>query len=377
MADLYGILGVSKQATKDELKSAYRKLAKQYHPDMFSTASEEEKKKAEAKFKEINHAYEVLSDDQKRAAYDTYGNENGPVGGGGGFNWSSSAEGFDMDDIFSTIFNSFTGGGRRRGSSANRAVRGDDIMATVTITFEEAAFGCEKEIKFKRTENCKYCGGTGAKGGTAFKTCPKCNGTGTVNVTQSTVFGRVSTTTTCPDCKGKGKIITEKCPNCNGKGRNVETRAINAKIPAGIADGQQMSYYNEGEAGINGGPNGTLVVLIRVKPHALFRRQDYDLYLEMPVTMTQAALGCTVQVPTLTKPVEYTIPEGTQSGTVFRIKGKGIKQLKREQYGDLYVTVIVETPKSLTKEQRDLLFRLESTFENKQYPKRKAYKEKL
>lgn len=384
MANYYETLGVDKSATKDQLKTAYRNLAKKYHPDMYSTASEEEKKKAEEKFKEINHAYEVLSDDDKRAAYDTYGNENGPMGGGaggtggtGGFRWSTSGEGFDMDDIFSTIFSGFTGGAGRRSARANRAIRGEDIVVELNITFEEAAFGCEKEVKIKRTENCKTCGGTGAKDANSVKTCTKCGGKGVVNVTQRTVFGQVSTQTVCPDCKGKGKIITDKCTACGGKGKVEQVRTVKVNVPAGIADGQQMSYYNEGEAGTNGGENGSLIVVVRVKKHKLFERRDYNLYVNVPITFTEAVLGGEIDVPTLNGPIKYEIPEGTQTGTVFRIKNKGVKYLRKEVYGDLYITVVVETPKKLSREQKKALEALAKTFDQKQYQKIKEYKDNL
>lgn len=379
MADYYETLGVGKQATKEELKSAYRKLAKKYHPDMYATAAEAEKKTAEQKFKEISHAYEVLSDDQKRAAYDAYGDENGPQmgsGGGGSYTWSNAGFGGGADDFFSDILGAFGFGGNRRSGSSTRAVQGDDIVVRLDLTFEEAAFGCEKEIKFKRVENCPDCKGTGAKAGTSYKQCPKCGGRGVINVTQRTMFGNVASQTTCPDCKGKGKIVTEKCPTCGGRGRSETTRTFKVSVPAGIDHEQQMSYYNEGGAGQNGGPNGTLVVLIRVKPHKFFIRKDYDLHLEYPISISQAAMGCTIMVPTLTQPVEYVVPEGTQTGTVFRIKGKGIKYLKNSQYGDLYVTILVETPKNLTKSQRELLYKLEASFSDKQYPKKKEFREK-
>ncbi len=380
MANYYETLGVDKSATKDQLKSAYRNLAKKYHPDMYSTASAEEKKKAEEKFKEINHAYEVLSDDNKRAAYDTYGDENGPMGGGGGaggFHWSTSGDGFDMDDIFSTIFSGFTGGSGRKSSRANRAVRGEDIVVELNITFEEAAFGCEKEVKIRRTENCKTCGGTGAKDSSSVKTCTKCGGKGVVNVTQRTVFGQVSTQTVCPDCKGKGRIITEKCTACGGRGKTEQIRTINVNVPAGIADGQQMSYYNEGEAGSNGGENGSLVVVVRVKKHKLFERRDYNLYVNVPITITTAILGGEIDIPTLDGGMKYEIPECTQTGTVFRIKNKGIKYLRKDTYGDLYVTVVVETPKKLSREQKKALEAIDKTFDGKQYPKIKEYKDNL
>lgn len=381
MADYYDILGVGKTASDEEIKAAYRKLAKKFHPDMYSNAPEAEKKQAEEKFKEISHANDVLSDKQKRAAYDTYGSENGPTmgGQGGGGTWSgfSGAQGINIDDIFSGIFGGSGFGGRRRGSNGNQAIEGDDIVVNLSLTFEEAAFGVEKEVTLKRSENCPDCKGTGAKGGTAQKTCPRCNGAGTVNTVQQTMFGQFATTTTCPDCKGKGKVVTEKCYTCGGKGRVDKQRTIKVVVPAGIDDEQRMTYYGEGASGFNGGVNGDMIILIKVKPHKLFKRKGYDMYLELPISITQSALGCKINIPTLTTPVEYVIPEGTQSGTVFRLKGKGIKMLKKEIYGDLYVTIVVETPKYLTKQQKEMLFKLESSFDNKQYPKKKDFFDNL
>ena len=332
--DLYKVLGVEKTATADEIKSAYRKLAKKYHPDMYTTASDDEKKKAEEKFKEINHAYEVLSDAEKRKVYDTYGTEDPQsafTGGTGGF-WGGSG----MDG----------------GKKSTRAVQGEDIRLNLTLTFEEAAFGCEKEIKYKRTENCPDCKGTGAKGGVT-KTCTKCNGTGVVNSVKRTPLGQFSTQTVCPDCGGTGRIIVEKCPKCNGKGRISSEKTLKVVVPAGIDDGQRMTYYNEGEAGYNGGPAGSAVVFITVKPHKFFVRKGTDLYLDYPITMIQAALGCRVQIPTLKDSAEL------------------------EEYGDLYVNVVVEVPQKLTAEQRDLLYKLDSTSTPKQYPKKTAFKDKM
>ena len=306
MADknYYDILGVDKKASADELKSAYRKLAKKYHPDLYTNASEAEKKNAEEKFKEINHAYDVLSDPQKRAAYDEYGSENGPMGGAGGFSgfggFGSGAGqgfGFDMDDIFSSIFSGF-GGGRSRQSSANAPQRGSDIRVGLTLTFEEAAFGVQKKITVKRVENCAACNGTGAKDGKAFKTCSNCNGTGRVTQVQRTPFGQFSSTGVCPVCKGRGRVITETCKSCSGQGRVEQTREITVNVPAGIDNGQTITYAGEGNGGRNGGERGSLVVEITVRPHKLFRRVGSDLQLEVPLTIAEAALGCTISVPT-------------------------------------------------------------------------------
>ncbi len=381
----YETLGVSKQATADELKSAYRKLAKKYHPDLYSTATDAEKKNAEAKFKEINHAYDVLSDNQKRAAYDAYGDENGPMGGGtgggfggfGGFGGSGSGGfGFDVDDIFSTIFNGF-GGGATRQQQTNMAQNGQDILLSMSISFEEAAFGVEKTISVKRVENCPDCNGTGAKNGTAFKTCSHCNGTGRVTEVQRTPFGQFSTTGICPVCKGKGKVITDTCKTCGGQGRFEKQREIKINIPAGIDNGQRITYQNEGHAGKNGGARGNLVIEITVRPHKLFKRSTFDLQMEMPISIIEATLGCTVMVPTLRDPEELKIPEGTQNGTIFKIRNAGIKKLRSNDKGDLYVKVFVEVPKNLSREQRDLLRKLDMEFDSKQFPKKKEYRDKI
>ncbi|MGN0795676.1 MAG: molecular chaperone DnaJ [Christensenellales bacterium] len=372
--DYYKLLGVERNASADEIKQAYRKMAKKYHPDLYSTASDEEKKKAEAQFKEINHAYEVLSDPQKKEIYDRYGDENASAfGGSSGFGGFSGG----FDDIFSSIFSGFggMGGGRTRNPNAPR--RGQDILINVNLTFEEAAFGCKKKITVKRIENCPDCKGTGAKNGSSFKTCDRCHGSGQINQTQRTPFGVIQQVVTCPDCGGKGRIVSEVCPTCGGKARKEVSKEITINIPAGIDNGQRINYAGEGNQGMNGGENGSLIAQISVKTHKLFVRRDYDLHVNIPISMIDAALGCTISVPTLTTPTTLDIPAGTQSGTVFKIRGQGIKQLKKTTNGDLVVTVTVEVPKSLTKTQKDEFKKLQSTFENKQFPMQKEYKDKL
>ncbi len=380
----YEILGVEKTATADELKLAYRKLAKKYHPDMYVSASEQEKKDAEAKFKDINHAYEVLSDPQKRAAYDTYGDENGPQAGAGfgGFSGfgnggtGAGGFGFDMDDIFSSIFSGF-GGGSSRAQRANAPQRGQDILVGVNLTFEEAAFGTQKTVNVKRVENCPDCKGTGAKDGTAFKVCSQCKGSGRVTMTQRTPFGQVSTQGVCPTCHGTGKIITDKCTSCGGVGRFEKVREVKVNIPAGIDSGQRVRYDNEGHAGSNGGEKGGLYVEVRVAPHKLFSRNGFDVLLEVPISIVDATLGTTIEVPTLYGNKEVKIPEGTQSGTVFTIKNYGIKKLKGTGKGDMFVKVVVEVPKSVSKEQKEFLKRFDQiSDQKKQYPLKKAYDEK-
>ena len=380
----YEILGVEKTATADELKLAYRKLAKKYHPDMYVSASEQEKKDAEAKFNDINHAYEVLSDPQKRAAYDTYGDENGPqagagFGGFGGFGSDGTGAGgfgFDMDDIFSSIFSGF-GGGSSRAQRANAPQRGQDILVGVNLTFEEAAFGTQKTVNVKRVENCPDCKGTGAKDGTAFKVCSQCKGSGRVTMTQRTPFGQVSTQGVCPTCHGTGKIITDKCTTCGGVGRFEKVSEVKVNIPAGIDSGQRVRYDNEGHAGSNGGEKGGLYVEVRVAPHKLFSRNGFDVLLEVPISIVDATLGTTIEVPTLYGNKEIKIPEGTQSGTVFTIKNYGIKKLKATGKGDMFVKVVVEVPKSVSKEQKEFLKRFDQiSDQKKQYPLKKAYDEK-
>ncbi len=383
--DYYEILGVDKKATNDELKSAYRKLAKKYHPDLYTSASEAERKNAEEKFKEINHAYDVLSDADKRAAYDAYGSENGPTpgaGGSGGFGGfggfggqGAGGFGFDMDDIFSSIFSGF-GGGRAQ-TRANGPQRGSDIRIGLSLTFEEAAFGTKKTISVKRIEVCADCNGTGAKDGKAYKVCTNCHGTGQVTHTQRTPFGQFSSMGVCPVCKGRGKVITEVCKSCGGQGRVERTREIVVNVPAGIDNGQTITYAGEGNGGRNGGERGSLVVEIAVRPHKIFRRSGSDLQLELPLTIAEAALGCTVMIPTLNNPQELKIPEGTQNGTIFQLKNCGIKKLRGSDSGDLYVKAVVEVPKSLSREQKELLRKLDAAFDVKQFPRKKEYKEKL
>ena len=377
--DYYETLGVNKNASADDLKSAYRRLAKKYHPDLYTSKPESEKKGAELKFKEINHAYDVLSDSQKRAAYDAYGDENGPtMGSGSGFGGFGGSNGFsfDVDDIFSSIFGGF-GGQSSKTKRANAPQSGKDILLTMTLTFEEAAFGIEKTITIKRVESCPDCNGTGAKNGRAFKVCSNCGGSGKVTQTQRTPFGQFSSTGVCPVCKGKGRVVTDTCKTCNGQGRYERAREIKVSIPAGIDNGQRITYQHEGHAGLNGGERGNLIIEIKIKEHKLFTRKGADIRLEIPVTIAEAALGCTIVVPTLTKPQDLKIPEGTQSGTIFKIKNHGMKKLRSNDKGDMFVKIIVEVPKSVSREQKDLLRKLDVSFDKKQFPRKKEYNNKL
>ncbi|MBS4194737.1 molecular chaperone DnaJ [Lederbergia citri] len=341
--DYYEVLGVSKSATKDEIKKAYRRLSKQYHPDINKEAG------ADEKFKEITEAYEVLNDDQKRAQYDQFGHE-GPQGfGGGGFGGAD----FGGFGGFEDIFNTFFGGGGRRDPNAPR--QGSDLQYTMTLTFEEAVFGKETIIEIPREETCDTCNGSGAKPGTTPESCPHCHGSGQLNVEQNTPFGRIVNRRVCNHCNGTGKLIKEKCRTCGGDGKVKKRRKINVKIPQGIDDGQQMRVSGEGEPGINGGPPGDLYVVFHVMPHEFFEREGDDIYCEMPITFAQAALGDEIEVPTLYGKVKLKIPAGTQTGTRFRLRGKGVHNVRGYGTGDQHIQVKVITPTKLTEQQKQLL----------------------
>lgn len=348
--DYYEALGVEKNATPEQIKSAYRKLAKQHHPDL-----NEGNEKAAQKFKEINEAYQILSDEKKRAQYDQFG--SAAFDGSGGFQGSAGFEGFDG---FSDIFESFFGGGTSRQRSYNGPQRGADLRVNMRIEFEEAAFGCKKEIQLARHETCSECSGSGAAKGTGRKTCTQCNGAGQVRTQQQTMFGSFMNVSTCPRCGGEGSIVEEPCTKCKGAGKTPATRKLSVNIPAGIDDGQVLTMRGEGEAGKRSGGYGDLLIYINVKPHRLYTRRGTDLYVDMSATMGQAALGAEVEIPTLDgKPVRYKIPEGTQPGTVIRLKGKGIKFLNRDRTGDLYIRVNVDIPRRLSEKQRRALSEFE------------------
>ncbi|MCK1998957.1 molecular chaperone DnaJ [Psychrobacillus psychrodurans] len=341
--DYYEVLGISKSATQDEIKKAYRKLSKQFHPDINKEAG------AEDKFKEISEAYEVLSDEQKRSSYDQFGHA-GPNQGFGGF--GGSADGFGFEDIFSSFFGG-GGGSRRRDPNAPR--KGNDLQYSMTIEFEEAVFGKEKEIEVSKEENCETCSGSGAKPGTKPEKCSHCNGLGQVNVTQDTPFGRVQTKRACNHCQGTGNIIKDKCATCHGKGTVNKRKKIKVTIPAGVDDGQQLRVSGQGEPGVNGGPAGDLYIVFRVKADPRFERDGDDIYYELPLTYAQAALGDEIEVPTVQGKVKLKIPAGTQSQANFRLKGKGIKNVHGYGVGDQHVIVKVVTPKKLTEKQKQLL----------------------
>ena len=365
--DYYEVLGVSKDASEAEIKSAYRKKAKECHPDLHPND-----KNAEERFKELNEANEVLSDPEKRKRYDQFGFDGPQMGGGSGGAGGFDFSGFGGMGGFESIFDTFFGG---MGGSARRAgpVQGNDLQHRITITFEEAAFGCEKSVDFFRHENCDACGGTGAKPGTQPQTCPTCKGSGQVR----TGGGFMVTVRTCPTCHGEGKIIKDRCQTCGGTGRVRRKRSLKLRIPAGIQDGVSLVKRGEGEPGMRGGPAGDLYITVTVKPHRLFKRDGNNILLDMPISITQAALGAEIDVPTLEKPVKQRIPEGTQTGTQFRIKGQGIPSLKNGLKGDLILTVHVEVPRKLNERQKDLLRQLEQSLGGKEYEGRKTFADKI
>ena len=359
--DYYEVLGVSKTATADEIKSAYRKKAKECHPDLHPNDKE-----AEARFRELNEANEVLSDQGKRARYDQYG-FNDPMQGGNPFGGAGGME-FDMGDIFSSFF----GGGMGRRSSTS-PVQGADLQYRLQITFEEAAKGCEKSFEFTRNENCDTCHGSGAKPGTQPVTCTQCGGSGQIRQSN----GWMTTMRTCPMCGGQGKTIPDKCTACGGSGRIRKRRTAKVRVPAGINDGQTIRMDGQGEPGLRGGPNGDLFIDISIRPHKLFRRDGYNLLLDLPVSFTQAALGGEVDVPTLDGTIKHKIPEGTQPETEIRLKGQGIQRLQGNGKGDLVITVKVEVPKRLTEKQKDLLRQFDESTTGKEYEKRKNFHQRV
>ncbi|MBO5316405.1 MAG: molecular chaperone DnaJ [Clostridia bacterium] len=348
--DYYEVLGVQKSAGEDEIKKAYRSLAKKYHPDMNPGD-----KDAEVKFKEVNEAYAVLSDSEKRSKYDQFGHAAFDPSAGGGFGGFGGFSGgdFDFGDIFSSFFG---GGGGSSRSRQNMPIDGDDIGARVTISFDEAAFGTKKEINFARVENCPDCGGKGAKNESDIETCSECRGTGRVMVKQQTILGYMQTQRTCQSCRGAGKIIKKPCSNCNGKGRVKINKKLEVNIPAGIDDRQNIVLRGQGSAGVRGGVNGDLIIEVRVKEDKIFERSGNNIYCEVPISFAEAALGADIDVPVLGGGTEkYKIPEGTQSGTSFTLRGKGIADINTKRPGDLIITVAVETPRNLNSEQKKLL----------------------
>ncbi len=367
--DYYEVLGVSKGASEDEIKKAYKKLARKYHPDMNPGDKE-----AEEKFKEVNEANEVLSDPEKKARYDQFGFAGVDPSYGGGGAGGYGAGGFDfgdLGDIFGSFFGGGFGGGQRRNPNAPQ--RGESIRASVAISFTEAAFGCEKEISVDRSEQCPTCKGNGCAAGTTPEVCPTCRGTGTVQVRRQTPMGVFASSAPCTKCGGTGRIIHQPCPDCRGQGAVRKRRSIKVTIPAGIDDGQTISLRGQGHAGKNGGPNGDLLITVMVQPHEIFRREGTAVFCEAPITYAQAVLGGTLEIPTIDGKVKYDIPEGTQTGSVFRLRGKGIPVLNGRGRGDQYVTVTIETPKNLNKEQREALKKFSDLLGESNYEKHRSF----
>ena len=368
--DCYEILGISKSATEDEIKKAYRKKAKQYHPD-----ANPGDKEAEEKFKEANEAYSILSDPDKKAKYDAYGYAGvDPSAGGGGFGGGFSG-GFDMGDIFDMFGGMFGGGSTRR--NPNAPMRGEDVGVRITIDFDEAVFGCKKDISYSRIESCKECGGSGAAKGTSASTCRKCGGRGTINVQRRTPFGIMQSTAACDECGGKGKIIQTPCRECRGNGTVRKSKTLEVNIPAGIDNGQSIALKGQGDCGANGGPAGDLLIQVSIRRHEFFIREGYNIRYELPITFADAALGAKITIPTPDGMGELTIPEGTQSGSTFSVRGKGVPKLNGKSRGDLYVTVVVETPKGLSKKQKDLLKDFQESLSDKHHAKKKSFFDKF
>ena len=367
--DYYEVLGVSKDADEATLKKAYRQVAKKYHPDMNPGDAE-----AEKKFKEASEAYAVLSDPEKRRQYDQFGHAafDGSAGAGGGYG-GFDFNGADFGDIFGDIFGDLFGGGRRAGRANQGPMKGMNIRKSVRITFEEAVFGCEKELDVVLKDPCPKCNGTGAKPGTSPETCPKCGGKGQVVYTQQSFFGTVQNVQTCPDCQGTGKIIKEKCPDCGGTGYVASKKKISVSIPAGIDNGQSVRIREKGEPGVNGGPRGDLLVEVQVTRRPIFQRQDMNIFSTAPITFAQAALGGDVKISTVDGDVLYTVKPGTQTDTKIRLKGKGVPSLRNSNVrGDHYVTLVVQTPTKLNEKAKEALRAFDEACGNRQVPEAKA-----
>lgn len=356
--DYYEVLGISKNATDDEIKKAYRQTAKKYHPDMNPGDKE-----AEAKFKEASEAYAILSDAEKRRQYDQYGHaafEQGGGGAGGGFDFS----GMDMGDIFGDLFGNIFGGGGRRGGN-NGPQKGANVRTGIRVTFEEAVFGTEKELELNLKEKCDTCNGSGAKPGTSSETCSKCGGKGQVVFTQQSLFGMVRNVQACPDCRGTGKIIKEKCQDCYGSGYVTRRKKIQVTVPAGIDNGQSIRIRGKGEPGVNGGEQGDLLVEVVISAHPVFQRDGYDIYSTAPMSFTQAALGGDVRISTVDGDILYTVKPGTPTDTRIRLRGKGVPSLRdKNNRGDHYVTLVVQVPTKLTSEQKELLQKYADTMKD-------------
>ena len=377
--DYYEVLGVDRGADEATIKKAYRQLAKKYHPDMNPGDKE-----AEKKFKEASEAYAVLSDAEKRRQYDQFGHAafeqgGGGAGGFGGFDFN----GGDMGDIFGDIFGDLFGGGRSRRAN-NGPMKGANVRTAVRITFEEAVFGCEKQLDLNLKDECTTCHGTGAKPGTSPETCPKCGGKGQIVYTQQSLFGTVRNVQTCPDCNGNGKIVKEKCADCHGSGYITNRKKIAVTIPAGIDNGQSIRIREKGEPGVNGGPRGDLLVEVQVERHPIFQRQDMNIYSTAPVTFAQAALGGQIHITTVDGDMAYDIKPGTQTDTKIRLKGKGVPSLRNKNIrGDHYVTLVVQVPTKLNEEAKEYLRKYDEAVNGKindskqEKPKKKSFMEKI
>jgi len=369
--DYYEVLGLSKGASDDEIKRAYRKLAKQYHPDLNPG-----NKEAEAKFKEVGEAYEILSDPQKKAKYDQFGHAAFDPTQGGGYGGGGFGGGFGFEDVdLGDIFGSFFGGGRSQRRNGPR--QGETLEYIVSLTFEEAAFGVKKSVRIDRDEVCPDCGGSGAEKGSKVETCSVCHGSGQVQVTSRTPLGVFAQTQVCSSCHGKGRIITKPCQGCRGRGMKRMNREITVNIPAGIDNDQTIALRGEGSHGTNGGPAGDLHVTVQIKPHAIFQRKRFDVYCEVPITMIQAALGDEIQVPTIDGKIDYKIPEGTQPGTVLRIPKKGIPILRGKGRGDHVMVIKVEVPKNLSDKQKNILKEFSGTAGDKNFSENRSFFKKV
>lgn len=373
--DYYEVLGLQKGASDDEIKKAYRKLVVKYHPD-----KNPGDKEAEEKFMEIAEAYEVLSDPEKKSKYDrfgfagvdpSYGAGQGGFGGFGDFGGFGGAGGMNFEDIFD-MFGGF-GGGRRGQSRRNGAQKGRDLQKTVTIDFTDALFGCSKQIDLAKEVKCKTCGGSGCKAGTSKKTCDQCGGSGQISQVSNTPFGRFQNITTCPKCGGSGQVVESPCPDCNGTGRTRKTVKIKVDIPAGVDNDSIITLRGQGEPGVNGGPDGDLYIVVNVRPHSTYKRRGDDLYLDLPITFEQAALGAKVQVPGFGETYSYNITPGTQTGSSFRLRGKGVPNVRTGKKGDLYVKVVVEIPTKLGRKEKKAIEEMASKISPDAYPKKSRF----
>ena len=371
--DYYEVLGLQKGASDNDIKKAFRKMAMKYHPD-----KNPGDKVAEEKFKEINEAYAVLSDPEKKEKYDRFGHagvdpNSGFGGGAGGFGGFGGVE--DIFDMFGGAFGGFGGGSRGRRNNGPR--KGSDLQKAVTITFEEAAFGTKKEIRLNKYVKCKTCGGSGAAPGTSKKSCPKCGGTGEIRTAQRTPLGTFQSVSPCPDCNGTGEINETPCPDCGGSGKTRDNVTISVNIPAGVDNDSVIPIKGQGEPGVNGGPDGDLYIVINVEPHKIFERRGQDLWLEIPITFDQAALGDDIIVPTLEGKVSYKVPSGTQPDTIFRLKGKGIKSVRGNRKGDLYVKVNLEVPTKLNSKQKKAISAMAEKVTGECYQKKSSFLDSL